>query len=794
MLVCVPKEADTMKALTLSTKRSFAGYTLLQMALAMLVLGLLVGGFLQIYSLYSQNQKILKTQQVVSDATSKIQAYRHVFGHYPCPASLNAARTAANYGTETNCSDVTTIAPGACAGGICIRSTTRLVDDDNDTTTPPVNMTLRVRIGAIPFRVLQMDEHDTFDSYGSRLTYAVTEAMGTLAGFQELRGGIDIVDEQAQSLIQPPGSAAFVILSHGPNRVGAYSSSSGTQIPCAGSGPDDLTNCIDPTVAGGAVNARFVNSFGQYGTAATTFDDVVSYFASAENPMWRRVAPGSEDIVDMSGNRVGVGTSTPQGTFSVSQSTVNPITGTMEVTNALTAGGVALESGALRASTDIRANTYCNPSGTKCFQTKDFKGDPDLSTGGMACPNGSYIAALTSNGTNTNAVPDCQPVRATCPAGQVFTGMSSSGVPQCAPLASGCSVNDSVTLCSTSISLAGFAPASTVAGIAPNQAWTSQVSAGACAHRRYECRNGSWDPVSSVQGSCTNTATTGVACGPGYTGTYTSYACGGGTFARTCTCQGRSYSETQSCASPFTGGSRSRTCTQDCANNVLQSAVCGDYTGSCQCDKPASKVTFSACSDERQRRSSPSPASFTFSDGSPSISWPADTTLGVYTRQTLNSATCEYTNATPNSSNCACAGPKYEERVDPPDHAPYNPPMSCWQALTSRDVYDNGVLALANVPHDKVVEKTPRDPDTCHLQPSQKTTLPDPALYTMKLYKWQKTSATPSATGQPAPGGEYPPIGHSCNCVTDGTGPARNCSEPSNGLYNIYPCECQSAQ
>lgn len=768
-----------MRKSVLPFRKLAAGYTLFEMAVAILVLGVLAAAFLQVYSLYSQNQKMLKTQQLVNTATSEIQTYRQVFGHYPCPAPIDALRTDIDYGTETDCSDTATIPAGNCANGICIRSTTRLVDHDNNPVTAPINMTLRVRIGAIPFRVLQMDEKETFDSYGSRLTYAVTEAMGTVTGFQELRGGIDLVDEGGQSLIQPAGSASFVILSHGINRVGGYASLSGNQVPCAGSGLD-LTNCIDPLVVAVPPDARFANSFAQNATAATTFDDIVAYFATAKNPMWRRVTPGSENIVDMSGNLVGIGTSTPSDTLSVTQTTVNPATGTMEVTNALTAVlpgpppvVVNLESGALRAGTRVQADTYCDQTDTNCFQTKDFKGDPDLAvpTGGMKCPTG-YIAALTSNG--TNAVPDCQPVRAMCPTGQVFTGMV-NGIPQCSVPAVGCAAQ-SVNVCGNPFALAA-------AGASGD---TRDAIGGACRLERYKCNNGAWIGPIFTSGHCVNTSTSGLACAAGYTGTYTSFACGGNTAAADCVCTGLlNYPDNLACAAPFTGGVKTRTCSKVCVGGVLGPAACGPYTGTCSCSK-SDYWDFADCPINFQRQTSPVPATFS----APTDTWPANIAKGQYRKRTVDLATCTYDALPFDSSNCVCAGPQYTAVVDPPAPPLYPAPAVCWEAKTSRDVYDGATLAIANVPHDKVVKKTPRDLATCALTVPV-TTLPDPAIYTKKPYVWRQVTATPSAVAQSSPGA-FPIVNDPCDCVTDSTGPAVNCATPDgSGTYNIYSCKCQ---
>jgi type II secretory pathway pseudopilin PulG len=264
------------------TDRQQRGYTLLQMAIALLTIGIITVAALAAYNVYRVQNSVMVTQESVENAVTKIQTYRQVYGHYPCPAPMGVARTDPNYGQSSNCLDATQ-AVGTCNAGLCYQSFSRAIDHDNDPLTADVVTAIRVRVGSIPFRNLQMDEKATFDGYDTRLTYAVTERMGDVTTFKELQGGIDIVDDQGQSLVEPAGSASFVVLSHGPNKTGAYSSIAGGQInPCAGAGLD-IENCIDMAVPPAA--SRFLNTFESQGTVV--FDDVVQYFATASNPMWR---------------------------------------------------------------------------------------------------------------------------------------------------------------------------------------------------------------------------------------------------------------------------------------------------------------------------------------------------------------------------------------------------------------------------------------------------------------------------------------------------------------------------
>ncbi|MEK7801451.1 MAG: hypothetical protein AAB276_03260, partial [Pseudomonadota bacterium] len=184
-------------------KNNQGGYTLLMMAMSLMVIGVISVGGLQAYNIYSVKQKLALNEKRVADIIQKVQAYRQLYGRLPCPASLDAARNSAAYGQESNCADVATIATGNCVGGICVVAGAR----------PLVSP--RVRIGAIPFRVLQADESEVVDAYNNRMLYAVTETLGVAATYSELAGSIDIRNENAASIINPVGSANFVILSAG---------------------------------------------------------------------------------------------------------------------------------------------------------------------------------------------------------------------------------------------------------------------------------------------------------------------------------------------------------------------------------------------------------------------------------------------------------------------------------------------------------------------------------------------------------------------------------------------------
>lgn len=762
-----------------SLRNNSSGYTLLQMAMSLMILGIMTAGFIQVYNVYKQQQDYSENQRVVEDAVQKLQTYRQAYGFYPCPAPIDSLRNDALYGRASNCLD-TTQAVGACAGGLCTQSFTRLIDADNNPLTPDVATPVRVRVGTVPFRDLQMDEKDTFDPYGSRLTYALTENMGSITTFKELQGGINIVDEQGQPQVEPAGSASFVVLSHGPNRVGAVISMGGNQpVACTAAASLDVENCVDPAAPPAA--ATFLNSYRADGAGAGQFDDVVQYFASASNPLWRRVSLTSEDVTDMSDRNVGLGTfsaaSPPPDELTITQTTVNTTSGNIVTTNG------AGESGALRINDlhpvdggrRLRADRYCDQTGTKCFQVKDFTGDPSLGTGGFKCPSG-YMTAITSNG--SNATPDCQPIRVQCPANTVMTGLLASGAPDCATVASTCPADATKTLCGAGISIAA-------GGDTTTQTF-NYTTGGACATITYKCSGGTWGVFSGSYSSayCTNAAVTGQSCGTGYTGTYSSNTCGGGsTFATDCTCVGTASDPTFTCSAPFTGSTKTQHCTQSCLANVLQPQVCGVMTGSCTCSK-TNYYDFANCDSGKVRKASPSPASFT----GPVTPWPASPLQGKYRFLTINTGTCTYDSPAYNDTNCECDNlPLYATELKSPSDYGFTP-NACYVPKTgSRNVMDGATVAKTGVTYDKVVTKTTKDA-LCVLDPGTKVTLPDPAIFVPRPFKWKRQPGAKSNASLEATTGGYPEADDSCTCAAAGTTSA--CAVASGPGYDFYTCKC----
>jgi type II secretory pathway pseudopilin PulG len=778
--------------------REQSGYSLLQMAMALLVFGVISVSIVQVYGLYKKQKDFILNEERVEMAVQKIQLYRQVFGTYPCPAPLTALRTDASYGRPSDCNNLlpAPIATGTCSGGICVQTTARDLNGDGDTLDP--NENIRVRTGGIPFRELQMEEKATFDAYGSRLTYALTETMGRVGiAVDDTVGGIAIVDETNTSMVQPSGSASFIILSHGPNRIGAFNASTGlVQVACPTGSPAasgvgetgflDAENCYNtaaiPTIP------KFVNSLVSDGTGAF-FDDTVQYFATAENKLWRRitdVGASSEDITALSPSGVGVGkflSGLGGDALSVQQSAVNTTTG--QILSANTTDPSA-SHGALEITGDgVRPlksefGQFCsfdNPN--KCFQLQDFNSNVAVAPSIKCDANrGLYISGITSN--NTNAVADCKGVRYQCPLGQVLMGQNPDGTPLCANLGLSCP-SDTKNLCGIPTLL----PASLSGYVHP------LVSAGSCATATYTCNNGVWNTTGNTAAAyCTNAALAATACGAGYAGTFTPFACAGSNFAASCTCTGiPDFVTVNACSPPFTGGSQSVTCRQLCVANVLQPLNCDPAVGVCACAS-ADYYEFADCGPGLQRVATPTPASFI----SPITNWPIDTKKGKYRLRTIDSSTCTYDNIAFDSSNCSCAGNEYTAiRKNPSDYplvnADYVTNEHCYKSKPgNRDVLDGPTTVLTAVDYGFAVFKKVKN-GACAVTSNSEL---DPATFIPRDYIWNTSDAPISIAANSKPAGSFE-LNSSCSCqLFAGAAAPSMCWKNSAvvGKFDIYRCQC----
>jgi prepilin-type N-terminal cleavage/methylation domain-containing protein len=233
-----------------------AGFSLVEVAIVLLIVGLLLGGLLMPLSAQIDQQRNSDTKKAEDEIVQALIGYAVANGRLPCPATATLATGVANAGVAN--------APTAsgCTGG---------------------------PTGVLPWVTLGVNETD---AWGRRYTYRVSATFSQILPATNFGCTPSTAPTQSAFALCSPGDnnvylvpsptatplvqqIPAVIVSHGKNGLGAYTPA-GTQM--AGAAGDELTN------ANGGVNFRSY-------VPSNTFDDLVTW-VSPNILMNRMVAAG----------------------------------------------------------------------------------------------------------------------------------------------------------------------------------------------------------------------------------------------------------------------------------------------------------------------------------------------------------------------------------------------------------------------------------------------------------------------------------------------------------------------
>ena len=594
-----------------NTHNKESGFTLVEIAVVMVVIGLMTASFLQLYKIYNTQQKIDKTELTQKLVTLSLDEFKRRYGRYPCPAPLDATRDEPEYGREGDCTDLS-VTPGQCENGICVETSERTVTLRDGTVITP-----RVRRGAVPFRDMFLSEREMYDAYGGRLSYAVTEILTDSDTFDVGSGGISIVDNQEPtpvSLVTPEGSALYFVYSHGPDNVGAYGRSGALIAECGGTMYDN-ENCntsatnvaavyrdslqsdvaID-TLNGGVVVPGAPGSV----NVNTHYDDVPNYRAGEEQPIWKMSELGA------SGNA-----------HDLLPDDENLAIGITDRDQKLNVGGD------IRASDSIRTENVCNQDGSGCFESFRIGGSGmldcvDTGDAGVGVAQKRILCEDPSNLT----------INCEGRGGRFIVGFDNSGEVICADIdvPDECEAR-TVNLCNQPRTLP----------LSQHNAVVS-ITAGASRTQTWRCNDGNWQQTSTTGVcNCTPGSTTStVPCGLGYTGTRTTTTttvCPSGQVtsavtANTCVCTATTENRTRNCPGNFQGTINEQR-PYTCVGGVATPGAWTETGRSCICP-PATQTRNANCA--------------------------ANLTGTILEARTMNTSTCQWGDWAQQSSTCNCVG------------------------------------------------------------------------------------------------------------------------------------------
>jgi prepilin-type N-terminal cleavage/methylation domain-containing protein len=229
------------------------GFTLLELAIVLAVLGLLLGGGSLLLQPMLDNNRRNETKarlKVIEDALTVYAAQNF---DLPCPSNPALGPSSASNGAEgSSCSSV-------------------------------------MEFGGVPWRAMGLSEADVLDGWGRRISYAVTSDLAVASGgplncpslgFGATPPGINqgrLENRGANDAAIPPSGnaagpakAAYVLISHGENGSGAFLPS-GQRLP---DGPASATEIANRKTVGGGTDTVF---YYEKRTSDTDvgFDDIV---------------------------------------------------------------------------------------------------------------------------------------------------------------------------------------------------------------------------------------------------------------------------------------------------------------------------------------------------------------------------------------------------------------------------------------------------------------------------------------------------------------------------------------
>lgn len=424
-------------------RRNQAGFSLIELAVLMAILGLIMAGLLQTYRVHVRASEINNTKGRLNELSSAMQIYYFQNRRLPCPAYRALPQDDPLYGREA-CPEYRPAATGfwaipTCTSGLCRVAGQRSIDHNgaNNGSATHQNFSAAL-IGSVPFKelntVLNLSRQNVFDGWGRQFTYAVTERLtrpeghadggyGTTLGTLGLNIWVPLAGQEHDpsqdddpTVVNPPGSHTALIISHGPDGMGAYTSNGILVRPCA-SGADtmrDSENCDDDS------QFSIVTTGGQFTLVSQQagpyhFDDIAMIKFNANSSSWQTSDVNPDNIMTSPAyNAIGIGEESPQANIDVD--------GNILLDNDIPTA----QPGLLRA--DRICNTTTGAGANDCF-------DPHLIGGtGMGCTLPGQVMIGIANGAPICEYASMQGVNpGTCPSGEFITGFDASGDIICAP-------------------------------------------------------------------------------------------------------------------------------------------------------------------------------------------------------------------------------------------------------------------------------------------------------------------------------------------------------------------------
>jgi prepilin-type N-terminal cleavage/methylation domain-containing protein len=259
----------------MKTKMAEQGFTLVEVAMVVLIGGLMMTAASTLFLNYMKQAKIATTQARMQDIENAIADYLSVNSALPCVASMTEPRDSATGKFGRQLTDAVygyaDCITGANGEGIAkgVWSSTTSASPGRTVAVPPAaTANGQWAIGAVPTRTLNLPDEEMADAWGTRFLYAVSTAQTVPGAYDVTTGVIYVEDGGANPVAVPAGSALYVLVSHGANRAGGYTLD-GKQAVACGAGLEAM-NC-------GHTKSFKKTTLSSDQTGANFFDDYVIF-------------------------------------------------------------------------------------------------------------------------------------------------------------------------------------------------------------------------------------------------------------------------------------------------------------------------------------------------------------------------------------------------------------------------------------------------------------------------------------------------------------------------------------
>jgi hypothetical protein len=343
------------------------------------------------FNLWQKDKRYYETLGTLSSLDKAIHDYYYANGRYPCPARLDLSPEDNDYGKG----------PATCA----------------------VNAAPSTVAGGVPFKDLKIPQTFALDGWKQKITYVVTQPQTVKASFNPIGGALTLskfkTDPVTFGCKAREGDPTkdedkiekvhYVLISHGDNGTGAFSSSGKPKQACT-----DPSNQLDARNCDYNADSLFLDEYCAVSNSkgVNEYDDIVYERASGPETIWSVSSLDNKNITSVK-PRIGINTSTPATALHVVgniRAEANPKTG---------------EKG------NLRTNNYCAGTNTaRCIPPSLIGGVQSGATynphNNMTCTNSRQAA----NGFGSNKI-KCsnkftRPPAKTCPSGQYVMGFDSS--------------------------------------------------------------------------------------------------------------------------------------------------------------------------------------------------------------------------------------------------------------------------------------------------------------------------------------------------------------------------------